>query len=410
MSTLEEGFEGLVELIQAEDYESAFVLASALAEQGHARSQFILGMMYRQELGVAKDWDKSIYWYQLAAAQGDNDAKEELDSYRKLRAQMNEKNRKTGDPPIKFLDRLDRPPNIPQRPSSSSSSAASTGSSSLSNKSKITYDDGSVYEGDLINGNPHGKGKITFADGNMYEGDWVNGKRHGKGKSAFTNGDKYEGDYANDQRNGKGKYTFKNGNIGEGDYVNGKLHGSEKTTFPDGRIQYAIWDNGTFIRWENTPQNPSTLQKSSGSSNTSFGPDELDTAIREASDQIINGVAAGTKIGIINIQSSSAALSDYIIDELTANAVKDRIFTVLDRQEIDLIRKEMNFQNSGNVDDKTALQIGRMTGIQTIITGTVSSLGDKYRLSIIALNVQTGNMQVMFNRNIAAGKKITSLM
>jgi len=29
-------------------------------------------------------------------------------------------------------------------------------------KGKLTYRDGSVYEGDLVNGKPHGKGKLTY--------------------------------------------------------------------------------------------------------------------------------------------------------------------------------------------------------------------------------------------------------
>ena len=43
-------------------------------------------------------------------------------------------------------------------------------------------------------------------------------------------------------------------------------------------------------------------------------------------------------IVILNMQSDSAALSDYIIDELIANAVNDKIFKVVDRQQLDLIR------------------------------------------------------------------------
>jgi hypothetical protein len=44
----------------------------------------------------------------------------------------------------------------------------------------------------------------------------------------------------------------------------------------------------------------------------------------------------GSMIVILNVQSDSAALSEYVIDELIANAV--------DRQQLDLIRAEQNFQ------------------------------------------------------------------
>ena len=140
------------------------------------------------------------------------------------------------------------------------------------------------------------------------------------------------------------------------------------------------------------------------------GPDDLDEAIREASDELNEYVPAESFIGIINIQSSSAALSDYVIDELIRNAVRDRNFTVLDRQRLEAIRQEQNFQYSGEVDDSFALEIGRLIGIQTIVTGTVNPLGSRYRFTVRALNVQTGAVQVQFNRNISAGETVVALM
>jgi hypothetical protein len=47
---------------------------------------------------------------------------------------------------------------------------------------KITYSYG-VYEGDVVNGEPHGRGKMKYSDGHVYEGDcdWENGAENGKG-------------------------------------------------------------------------------------------------------------------------------------------------------------------------------------------------------------------------------------
>ena len=139
-------------------------------------------------------------------------------------------------------------------------------------------------------------------------------------------------------------------------------------------------------------------------------PDELDMAIREASDYLNNNIPAGSKIVILNIQSTSAALSDYIIDELIANAVNDRIFEVVDRQQLDLIRMEQNFQLSGEVDDSLAVSIGKILGAQSIVSGAVTQLGDRYRMAIRALEVETARVQGQFNRNIAAGRTINDLM
>ncbi|MCL2440557.1 MAG: penicillin-binding protein activator LpoB [Treponema sp.] len=148
----------------------------------------------------------------------------------------------------------------------------------------------------------------------------------------------------------------------------------------------------------------------SNCASTPTSPDELDMAIRDASDYLNDNIPRGSKIVILNIQSDSLALSEYIIEEMIANAVNDRIFTVVDRAQLDLIRQEQNFQLSGEVDDNTALAIGRFFGAQTIVSGRVSELGDRYRMSIRALNVQTAQVQGQYNRNMTAGRTITALM
>ena len=148
----------------------------------------------------------------------------------------------------------------------------------------------------------------------------------------------------------------------------------------------------------------------SSRSGSSSGPDELDAAIRDASDYLNDNIPAGSKIVILNIQSDYPALSDYIIDELIANAVNDRVFSVVDRQQLDAIRSEQNFQWSGEVDDNSAMEIGKFFGAQTIISGAMSPLGERYRLRVRALEVQTAQVQGQYNRNMAAGPTINDLV
>jgi len=147
-----------------------------------------------------------------------------------------------------------------------------------------------------------------------------------------------------------------------------------------------------------------------GCASTPKAPDDLDIAIRDASDYLNYNIPAKSKIVILNIQSDYAALSEYIIDELIANAVNDKIFTVVDRAQLEQIRMELKFQVSGEVDDKSALEIGKFFGAQTIVSGAIGEFGDRYRMRLRALNVQTSQVQGQYNRNIAAGKTIAALM
>ena len=138
--------------------------------------------------------------------------------------------------------------------------------------------------------------------------------------------------------------------------------------------------------------------------------DPLDTALREATDYFNETLPNGSKLVILSIASASVLLSDYIIDELIANVVNDRIFTVVDRQQLDQIRNEQQFQLSMEVDDKTATDVGRFLGAQTILLGTIVDIGGRHRLSIRALDVMTAQVRGQFNRNIPTSTAISAMV
>jgi hypothetical protein len=139
-------------------------------------------------------------------------------------------------------------------------------------------------------------------------------------------------------------------------------------------------------------------------------PDELDAAIRETSDYLNRQLPGGNKLIILNIQSVFPALSEYIIDELIANTVNDRVFTVVDRQQLDAIRAELDFQMSGEVSDESAQSIGQMLGAQIIVSGAVSRIGNLYRLRVRALSVQSAQIEGQFNKNIPDGPTVSALV
>ena len=42
-----------------------------LAEQGHAKAQYFLGLMHANGQGVTRDYKEAVRWYRMAAKQGD---------------------------------------------------------------------------------------------------------------------------------------------------------------------------------------------------------------------------------------------------------------------------------------------------------------------------------------------------
>ncbi|MCL2175898.1 MAG: hypothetical protein FWB73_07625 [Treponema sp.] len=172
---------------------------------------------------------------------------------------------------------------------------------------KVTLESGSVYEGDLLEGNPHGKGKIIYTDGTVYEGDWIDGLPHGKGIVVMTNGDVYKGDLIKGAMTGKGKRKYADDGVCSyiGDFVDGKPHGKGTMRFTDGNICEGDFANGVpcgETRWtfpngldieedEDEVEVEDTLSKQNVQQTTAKSDDEIkliDPADTDDYDVVVN--------------------------------------------------------------------------------------------------------------------------
>jgi hypothetical protein len=131
------------------------------------------------------------------------------------------------------------------------------------------------------------------------------------------------------------------------------------------------------------------------------GGDELENALREISDYLNKRIKEGSKAVFLNIKSDWPDFSDYILSTLAENAVNDEVFSVVDRQQLDAIRSELNFQWSGEVSDDSAQEIGKMLGAQSIVSGAVTTIGSVYRIQVRAIAVQTASVQGQFSKNVS---------
>ena len=84
------------------------------------------------------------------------------------------------------------------------------------------------------------------SDGSVYEGDFLEGKFHGQGTYTFANGDYYTGAWENSKRNGYGIYQWTDGTRYEGQFLDGKRHGQGTLTYANGAVESGLWENGDF--------------------------------------------------------------------------------------------------------------------------------------------------------------------
>ena len=105
----------------------------------------------------------------------------------------------------------------------------------MKNRSKICFEEG-VYTGQTnYKAMPHGIGKMESKDGSLYEGQWLNGKRHGSGFMKFSSGNYYEGQFFNGLKEGFGKFYYsQRQETYYGYWKSDKKHGQGEYYFQDG--------------------------------------------------------------------------------------------------------------------------------------------------------------------------------
>ena len=137
---------------------------------------------------------------------------------------------------------------------------------------------------------------------------------------------------------------------------------------------------------------------------------DLDLAIKEAAVQMETKLPVKTTVALVSLASSSVQLSEYVISRLEAALVGGGKLVVVDRANLDKVRAEQGFQLSGEVDDNSAKEIGRMAGAGAIVTGTFSNLGDVYSLTVKAIDMVTATVAVSYPADIAKSARIETMM
>jgi len=122
---------------------------------------------------------------------------------------------------------------------------------------------------------------------------------------------------------------------------------------------------------------------------------KVDTAINASASALINDMPANATIAILSVYSDDRSTAEYVIDELEFKFVESKKFKIVDRRRLEQVRREQNFQSSGDVDDNSAVSIGNMLGASIVITGDVSRTGTSGRLVLRALDVKTAQIVTM---------------
>jgi len=191
--------------------------------------------------------------------------------------------------------------------------------------------------------------------------------------------------------NGTGSYTtYKDNNISEA--------GTFRYKVSDFQVAFYFLQNNQTYRADYviTDNTLSLVKRSDKGSNRVFNKkneivdngNEVKIATRKAADTMIKSLKKEARILIVSITSNDSVVSEYIAGELEYFLVNNK-FTVVDRKELDLLRGEKIFQLSGEVDDTSAVEMGKNVGASIIISGAITGSGNFRTLDLRALDTQT---------------------
>ena len=111
---------------------------------------------------------------------------------------------------------------------------------------------------------------------------------------------------------------------------------------------------------------------------------------------------------IVDVQSDSESLSDYIYSELNYNFVNNLKKTaVAERNEftLSLIKKEFEYQNSGEVSDLTIQSVGNSLGAECVVLGKIEDSSSGWKFSLKAVQVETKKILSVWSGTISKNDK-----
>ncbi len=141
----------------------------------------------------------------------------------------------------------------------------------------------------------------------------------------------------------------------------------------------------------------------------------LDTQLDNLTNQMIKSLAEEnkTQIAIMEFPDLNGRISDlgkFIPEELTTRLFKTKRFEVVERQLINKILDEQKLAMTGIVDASSAAQVGKMVGVDAVVTGTITDLGEQIRLNARMISTETAGIFAVASVSIRKEQYIAGML
>ncbi len=138
--------------------------------------------------------------------------------------------------------------------------------------------------------------------------------------------------------------------------------------------------------------------------------------IEQLSSQMAEKIAAKGKktvavVDFTDLEGNVTQLDQFIAEEFSvALAGVGKGFRVIDRTRLKSIIKENKLAATGLIDPATASKLGKIAGVDALVTGTLTPFGDNVRLTVKVLDSETADIIDSAKSNFAKTQAINELL
>lgn len=139
---------------------------------------------------------------------------------------------------------------------------------------------------------------------------------------------------------------------------------------------------------------------------------EINRLSTAMADKIANsGKKTIAVVDFTELHGNVTELGRFLAEEFSvALAASGKGFEVVDRSHLRVLLQEHKLSLTGLVEPKTARKLGKIAGVEALITGTLTPFGDSVRIAIKILDTNTAKLISGTTGNIAKTKAIEELL
>ena len=141
----------------------------------------------------------------------------------------------------------------------------------------------------------------------------------------------------------------------------------------------------------------------------------LDSRLENLTNQIVESLSheRKSKIAVIEFSDLNGNITEfgmYLSEELITRLFLTRKFDVIERQLLNQVISEQKLGMTGLIDDESAIAIGKLLGVDAIVSGTVTDLGISLKVNARIIATETGSVFAVAAAEILKDEKVKTLI